>query len=306
MSTENGPAPEVEPHSATVLAQDKRVTFVPGGSSALAPILRPGKWPFLALLARDMRVLRRDLFGFVMRSISQPLMFVFVFAYVMPKTSGATGSASAPGGISFSTILVPGMVASAVMLQSIMSVSQPLVMELSYTREIEDRVLAPVPLWMLAASKIVAGAIQGFAAGLVVLPCVLLVHAPGQAPHVSLANWPAGLALLALAALLMAGLGLLLGTVVEPRKLSLVFTVMMVPITMLGCVYYPWAALGRVGWLQWLVLVNPLVYVSEGLRAVMVPHVPHLPAWAFLSVLILGSALVCLISSRTLQRRLTD
>jgi ABC-2 type transport system permease protein len=306
MTTESGPTPEVVPHSATVLAQGKRITFVPGGSPAVAPVLRPGGWRFLALLARDMRVLRRDLFGFVMRSISQPLMFVFVFAYVMPKTSGSAGSAPAPGGISFATILVPGMVASAVMLQSIMSVSQPLVMELSYTREIEDRVLAPVPLWMLAASKIVAGAIQGFAAGLVVLPCVVLVHAPGQAPHVSLAHWPAGLAVLALAALLMSGLGLLLGTIVEPRKLSLVFTVMIVPITMLGCVYYPWAALGRIQWLQWLVLLNPLVYVSEGLRAVMVPGVPHLPVWAFLSVLTAGTAIACLVSSRTLRRRLTD
>jgi ABC-2 type transport system permease protein len=198
------------------------------------------------------------------------------------------------------------MVASAVMLQSIMSVSQPLVMELSYTREIEDRVLAPLPLWMLAAAKIVAGAIQGFAAGLFVLPCVLFVHAPGAAPHVSLTHWPAALGVLMLSALLMAGLGLLLGTIVEPRKLSLVFTVMMVPITMLGCVYYPWAALGRVGWLQWLVLVNPLVYVSEGLRAIVVPGVPHLPVWAFMSVLTIGTVIVCLVSARTLRHRLTD
>jgi ABC-2 type transport system permease protein len=285
---------------------EPRVGFIPGAAAPAGAVLHPGRWPFLALLARDMRVLRRDLFGFIMRSISQPLMFVFVFAYVMPKTSGSAGASATPGGVSFSTILVPGMVASAVMLQSIMSVSQPLVMELSYTREIEDRVLAPLPLWMLAAAKIVAGAIQGFAAGLFVLPCVLFVHAPGAAPHVSLTHWPAALGVLMLSALLMAGLGLLLGTIVEPRKLSLVFTVMMVPITMLGCVYYPWAALGRVGWLQWLVLVNPLVYVSEGLRAIVVPGVPHLPVWAFMSVLTIGTVIVCLVSARTLRHRLTD
>jgi ABC-2 type transport system permease protein len=269
-------------------------------------LLTLGRRPFLALLARDLRVLRRDLLGFVMRSMTQPLLFVFVFAYVLPKTQGTGGAGPAPGGISFATILVPGMVASAVMMQGIMSVSTPLVMELSYTREIEDRVLAPLPLWTVGLSKIVSGALQGCVAGLVVLPCVILVHAPGQAPHVSLHNWPAALLVLVLASLLMAGLGLLFGTVVEPRKLSLFFTVMMVPITMLGCVYYPWAALRHVGWLQWLVLLNPLVYVSEGLRWALVPGVPHLPLWALLSVLTAGTAVVCGVSTWTLQRRLTD
>src|ERR1017187_9184959 len=164
---------------------------VPGAPPAATRVLRPGQWPFFALLARDVRVLRRDLFSFAMRSATQPLLFVCGFAYVLPKTQSAGGAAPSPGGITFSTILVPGMVASAVMMQGIMSVSTPLVMELSYTREIEDRVLAPVPLWMLAFSKIVAGAIQGCVAGLVVFPCVLFVHAPGQAPHISMAHWPA-------------------------------------------------------------------------------------------------------------------
>ncbi|MGW1022919.1 ABC transporter permease [Streptomyces sp. NPDC002577] len=277
------------------------VTTTPAAPGALRLVR-----PLFALLARDMRVLRRDITGFVLRSMTQPLLFVFVFAYVMPKTQGGGGASATPGGVSFATILVPGMVASAVMLQGIMSVSTPLVMELSYTREIEDRVLAPVPLWMVGVSKILAGAVQACVAGLVVLPCVLYVHAPGQAPHVSLDRWPAALGVLVLSALLMAGLGLLFGTVVEPRKLSTLFTVMMVPITMLGCVYYPWAALDKVGWMQWVVLANPLVYVSEALRAAFVPGVPHLPAWAYLGVLTVGTALVFALSVRTLQRRLTD
>ncbi|HEU0193916.1 MAG TPA: ABC transporter permease [Gaiellales bacterium] len=279
---------------------------VPTSPPTATGLLQLGQRPFFALLARDMRVLRRDIVGFVARSMTQPLLFVFVFAYVLPKTQGTGGAGHAPGGLSFATILVPGMVASAVMMMGIMSVSTPLVMELSYTREIEDRVLAPLPMWMLGCSKILSGAVQGCIAGLVVLPCVILVHAPGQAPHISMKHWPAALLVLVLSATLMAGLGLLFGTVVEPRKLSLFFTVMMVPITMLGCVYYPWAALSRVGWLQWIVLANPLVYISEGLRWALVPGVPHLPIWAFMSVLTVGTVVVCGVSTRTLRRRLTD
>ena len=35
------------------------------------------------------------------------------------------------------------------------------------------------------------------------------------------------------------------------------FGIVVVPITFLGCVYYPWAMLTNVRWLQILVLINP-------------------------------------------------
>ena len=58
----------------------------------------------------------------------------------------------------------------------------PLVQEFSVSKEIEDRVLAPVPVWAVALEKIVAGAIQAIIAALVVFPIVDLVHARGAAP----------------------------------------------------------------------------------------------------------------------------
>ena len=45
------------------------------------------------------------------------------------------------------------------------------------------------------------------------------------------------------------------------------FSILVVPITFLGCVYYPWAYLDKIRWLQVAVLFNPIVYMSEGLRA---------------------------------------
>jgi len=50
-----------------------------------------------------------------------------------------------------------------------------------------------------------------------------------------------------------------------------------VPITFLGCVYYPWEYLNHLRWLQVVVLINPIVYMSEGLRAALTPAVPHMP-----------------------------
>src|SRR6478672_5881324 len=62
---------------------------------------------FGAMMAREFRVLRRNAVSTFMRSVMQPLLFVFVFSYVFPKigsgfsmggavASGA-GSAAAAG-----------------------------------------------------------------------------------------------------------------------------------------------------------------------------------------------------------------
>ncbi len=256
---------------------------------------------FLALLARDIRVLRRQLGQFLMRTIMQPLLFVFVFAYVFPKIGqGFRGGSS---GVSFTTVLVPGLIAVAINFQGIQAVALPLVQEFSFSKEIEDRVLAPVPVWMVGLEKIVAGAIQSMIAAAVVFPIVYLVHAKGAAPKVHIHDWALFLVALAFASLLAAALGLFLGTVIDPRKITLLFTVVLLPITFLGCVYYPWATLSPLPWLQYLVLLNPLVYMTEGLRASLTPQLPHMAIWASLLALIGGSIGLTAVSLRTFTRR---
>ena len=142
---------------------------------------------FAAMLARDVRVLRRQFGQFLLRTIMQPLLFVFVFAYVFPKIGQGFSS---DHGASFTTILVPGLIAVSINFQGIQSVAIPLVQEFSVSKEIEDRVLAPVPVWGVALEKIVAGAIQAIIAALVVFPIVDLVHARGAAPVIHVSSWP--------------------------------------------------------------------------------------------------------------------
>src|SRR5438094_1458349 len=221
---------------------------------------------FGAMMAREFRVLRRNAVATFTRAVMQPLLFVFVFAYVFPKIGGgfmlggsaaaAGAGAAAAGGVNFATILVPGLMASMLLMQGIMAVTFPLVMEFSWQRTIEDRALAPVPIGVLATQKIVAGAAQAFSGALIVFPIVLVVHAAGQAPHVHVTNWPLLVVILVTASLLTASLGLLLGTIMDPRKMQMLFAVILLPATMLGCVYYPWAALHQIRWLQYLDLVH--------------------------------------------------
>jgi ABC-2 type transport system permease protein len=145
-------------------------------------------------------------------------------------------------------------------------------MELTFQRSIEDRALAPLPIPLLGLEKIVAAAPQGLIGGLLVLPAVLLVHAKGQAPSVHLGNWPLFLAVMLTGALVASAGGLFLGTRIDPRQIQVLFALVLIPMTMLGCVYYPWAALHHIRWLQIAVLANPMVYVSEGLRAALTPR----------------------------------
>src|SRR5690348_13972762 len=283
---------------------------------AEAPVPRPTLLrTFNAMMAREFRVLRRNAIATFTRAVMQPLLFVFVFAYVFPKIGGgfnlggaaaAGAGAAAQSGVNFATILVPGLMASMLLMQGIMAVTFPLVMEFSWQRTIEDRALAPVPIGVLAAQKIVAGAAQSFLGALIVFPIVLVVHAAGQAPHVHVTNWPLLALILVTASLLTAALGLLLGTMMDPRKMQMLFAAILLPATMLGCVYYPWSALHQIRWLQYLVLINPMVYMSEGLRAVLTPGSAHMAMWAILTVLVGGTVIFGYLGARTFTRRVLN
>jgi ABC-2 type transport system permease protein len=270
---------------------------------------------FGAMMAREFRVLRRNALATFTRAVMQPLLFVFVFAYVFPKIGGgfnlggaaaAGAGAAAQSGVNFATILVPGLMASMLLMQGIMAVTFPLVMEFSWQRTIEDRALAPVPIRVLAIQKIAAGAVQSFIGAVIVFPIVLLVHASGQAPHVDVTNWALFALILVFSSLLTSALGLLLGTIMDPRKMQMLFAVILLPATMLGCVYYPWSALHHIEWLQILVLINPMVYMSEGLRAVLTPELGHMPLWAVLLALVGGTVVFGYLGTRTFTRRVLN
>jgi ABC-2 type transport system permease protein len=147
------------------------------------------------------------------------------------------------------------------------------VQEFGYTREIEDRVMAPLPVWAVAVEKILGGAIQGAIAAVVVFPLAAVI--PSTEVHLTI-NWLELVTLLPFSTAVGAALGLAIGTRAESRQVPLVFSVIIIPITFLGATYYPWATLDPIGWLKTAVLLNPLVYMSEGLRAAMTPQLPHM------------------------------
>jgi ABC-type multidrug transport system permease subunit len=313
MTTTTGPGQTGTGQASTRLAGPALES--PGGSSAAAAIINDAPQPrpslvrtFAAMMAREGRVLRRNAVATFTRSVMQPLLFVFVFTYVMPKIGGGGlfSAGARASGVTFATVLLPGLMASMLFMQGIMAVTFPLVMEFSWQRTIEDRALAPVPIQVLAVQKIVAGAVQAFIGALIVFPIVLLVHAAGQSPHVTVTDWPLLAVILICGALLTSSLGLLLGTLMDPRKMQMLFAAILLPATMLGCVYYPWSALHSIRWLQIAVLINPMVYMSEGLRAVLTPQTGHLPMYGILLMLVGGTVVLAFLGAKAFTRRVLN
>jgi ABC-2 type transport system permease protein len=243
-----------------------------------------GMSAFRALLARDAYVLAHNLKEFLPRTLIQPFLLVFVFTYVLPEIGLGIGGGptNGAGSAAYTASLIAGVIASIILFQGIQAVALPLVQEFGYTREIEDRVLAPLPVELVAVEKIVAGALQCLIAALLVFPIAAIVPATPVHLHID----PLVLVtLLPLACLMSSALGLTFGTMFDPRTVPMLFGVIVVPITFLGCIYYPWKALESIRWLQILSLANPLVYISEGFRAALT-DVPHMSLLAIYPVMV--------------------
>lgn len=235
-----------------------------------APAVRPRVPPsrvFLALLRRDAHVAGKELPFFLLRVTLQPMLFVIVFGFLLPKMGFVQRG--------YTSALLPGILGISLAFASLQSVALPMVADFGWTREIEDRLLAPVPTSLVALEKVLAGVVQGVIAALFVLPIARLIMGPIAGLDVHAWGELIGVTLLAAAA--FSCFGLLLGTLIEPAQIGLMFGFIVAPMIFFGCAYYPWQGLSAVPVLKYLVLVNPLVYVSEGMRGAITPSLPHMP-----------------------------
>ncbi len=280
-------------------------TSAPIASRRTLAQLRPAKIAyrraFIGLLGRDLHLLRKNLKVFLPRTIIQPLLLVFVFTYVFPKIGQGVGGAK--GEAAFSTLLVAGVVGLAIIFQGIQAVALPLVQEFGYSKEIEDRVLAPLPTRMVGVQKIVTGTLQSLFAAAIVFPIAAIV--PATPVHLKV-NLLVLLTLAPLAGWVSASFGLMLGTKVQPQQVPTLFALIVLPLTFLGAIYYPWASLEPVRWLQIAVLVNPLVYMTEGFRACLTQGVDHMSLLVVYPALIGFATLFTWVGVSGFERRVVS
>jgi ABC-2 type transport system permease protein len=248
-----------------------------------------------ALLRRDARVTRRDLPGFLIRTSLQPILFTTVFGFLLPNMGMVQGY--------YVSSLLPGILALSLSIASLQAVALPLVSDFGFGGEIEDRLLAPVPIELVAHQKVLSGAAQGVLTALFVMPLARFIMGP--VPGLTLAHLGSAAVVLVLGAALFSSLGLLLGTAIPPQRVTLLFSAIIGPMMFFGCAYYPWTGLARVPVMQKAVLVNPLVYVSEGLRGTLTPDLPHMSLRASIPALAGFTLLLWTLGIRTFARRAT-
>ena len=272
------------------------VAEAPGAGSPPGPMPELPKWgPWmtgLAILRRDLFVTGREFPVFLAQVILQPLFLLFVFGKVLTELGYAR-----PG---YEQVLFPGLVALAAVLTGLQSTALPLVIEFSYSNEIEDRLLAPLPTGAVAVEKVVFAAMRACVAAAVMVPVGvwILGSVPWQA-----ATGPAVVAMIVLGSLIGAAMGLILGTYVPPNRISVTLTLAITPLIFTGSSQYPWPSLATLRWFQVLSALNPMTYVSEGLRGLMAPGVPHIQTWICFVVAVGSLSILMAIGMTGFNRR---
>src|SRR4030095_1529719 len=139
---------------------------------------------------------------------------------------------------------------------------------------------------------LVAGTIM-FSIGILVLGSI-----PWRASGV-----PLLVTIMLLGSLVGAALGLILGTAVAGNRINVMFALILTPLLFTGASQYPWASLDDLRWFQVVTAFNPLTYVSEGMRAALVPDVPHIQPWVSVLVLVVTIVVSMAVGLRLFLRR---
>src|SRR5438105_11302335 len=169
---------------------------------------------FLAILRRDIVVTGREFIVFLIQVLLQPLFFLFIFGKVLPSIGFAR-----PG---FAAILLPGIVALTVVTTALQGVTLPLVLDLGFAREIDDRLLAPLPVSLVAVEKVIFAAMRGLIAGAIIFPLAYLILGSGF--QVRSGSIGVIIGILILTALPGAIPGLSIGALVKPARSGLNFS----------------------------------------------------------------------------------
>ena len=232
----------------------------PSASSAAASAFR-------ALLLRDLTVLRKNLKEFIPRTLLQPLLLVFVFTYVFPKIGQGIGGGSGGAAGSSPRCSTAGVIAVGHPVPG--HPGRGAAARAGVRLHEGDRGPGARPAADRAGGRSRRSWPARCSACSPPLSCSRSPRSCRPRPCTCTINWLVLLTLGPLACVMAAALGLTFGTLFEPRTVPLLFGVIIVPahVPRLRLLLVVGAA--PIRWLQIAVLLNPLVYISEGFRAAL-------------------------------------
>lgn len=216
---------------------------------------------FWHTLRRDIMVTARDFVPFLVQVLVQPVSLLIVFGRILPGVGTMQQM--------YPSVFLPGVIALTIFVASLQGITVTLMLDLGYNREIDDRLLAPLPVSLVAIEKVIFAAMRSLVAGTIIF---LLGHwILGSGYQVRTDSLIPLVGTMLLYALSSAAFGLVIGAALPAEKMYLIFALVVSATLYTGCVYYTWSALSSLKVLQIIALFNPLTYASEGLRSAMVP-----------------------------------
>lgn len=212
-----------------------------------------------AIAGMDMRKLRHDPWELMTRAI-QPMLWLLVFGQVFERAH-----AIPTGGIDYLAFLAPGILAQSVLFVAIFNgISVIWERDLGIVHKF---LVSPAPRTALVSGK-------ALAAGVRALTQALIVYAIALAMGVKLAwNAPAlagVVVFILLGAALFSTFSLIVACIVKTRERFMgIGQVLTMPLFFASNAIYPTEIMP--GWLRAIAHVNPLTYVVDGLRSLMLP-----------------------------------
>lgn len=245
-----------------------------------------GRKAFWAMVERDLLVQWRDKWEFVFRVAMLPFIMILVLGWMFPAIGLLPED--------FPTHMFCGMIGMSMLITGIHGTAVPLSMDFHGLREIEDRLLAPVPTRTVAFSKMFVGILESFIGGLIVLPISLVFMGSEIVIQMDISDIPLLALVLVMTAMASASLGLLVGTIVKPSQIAAMFPGFLMPVVFLGAIFYTWNQLSPLPVMQAVTLIDPLTWINEAIRCVMTPQIdsialavtlPGIAVW----ILVLGA-----------------
>lgn len=216
---------------------------------------------FKIMVKRDLLIQSRDWKEFVFRVGMLPFILILTYGFMLPQIGILATD--------FPNQMFPGMLGMSLLVTGIHGTAVPLAMDFNNTREIEDRLQAPVNVRVVAWAKMFVGIIESWIGALIVLPISLIFMGTYLNISLDLTSSLLLLGVLLLSSITSATLGLLVGTVVKPPQIAAMFPGFLMPLIFTGAIFFNWAALDAIPVMKYITLINPLVYINEALRFIL-------------------------------------
>jgi len=225
---------------------------------------------FWQLMRKDLREFKRSFFNKFFDTCFLFFTFVVVFGYFMPKLGVSTG---------YGPFILIGAIASFGLFDIIAQVGE-LIFDIEGDRTINFKLALPIPYWVVFGQLAVKWALNNL---LICAPLFLIGKLIlWQNFDLSKINLFKLLLMFPTAYLFFGFFSLWLTGIIKKKiNLSSIYLRFINPLFMFGCYFFTWQASYELSpIISYIILIDPLTYTMEGMRAACLGQEGYLPFWS--------------------------